>query len=151
MDADSRDRLQEMTSEGRFRPKVEAVLAGMRSLGYSPRVAEALRTVERQRQLVRAGRSRTMRSLHLPGPDGLARACDIVDARSGWGAGRAFWLSLGRLAHTHGLDWGGLWMPSGRSDLIRFLQDRTRPWNPHEYSGPIGWDPAHVQTRLPRR
>lgn len=145
-----RDLLHEMTGEGRFRAKVEAVLAGMRSMGYTPRVAEALRTPERQQQLVLSGRSRTLRSLHLPGPDGLARACDIVDSRTGWGASREFWLTLGRLALAHGLDWGGLWMPD-RSGLSRFLQDRTQPWNPRAYSGPIGWDPAHVQTRTPRR
>ena len=40
-------------------------------------VLETLRTVERQKELVKAGASQTMNSRHLPGKDGLARAVDL--------------------------------------------------------------------------
>lgn len=40
-------------------------------------VLETLRTVERQRELVKAGASQTMNSRHLPGKDGLSRAVDL--------------------------------------------------------------------------
>lgn len=43
------------------------------------RVIEGLRTVERQKQLVRIGASKTMRSRHLPhGPKGYSHAFDAV-------------------------------------------------------------------------
>ena len=41
-------------------------------------VLEVLRTVERQRHLVKTGASKTMNSRHLPGKDGLSRAVDIA-------------------------------------------------------------------------
>lgn len=41
-------------------------------------VFEGLRAVERQRELVRSGASRTMNSLHLPDQNGQARAVDLV-------------------------------------------------------------------------
>lgn len=41
-------------------------------------VLEVLRTVGRQRELVRTGASKTMNSRHLPGRDGKSRAVDIA-------------------------------------------------------------------------
>ena len=41
-------------------------------------VLEVLRTVDRQRQLVAQGASKTMNSRHLPGKDGKSRAVDIA-------------------------------------------------------------------------
>ena len=41
-------------------------------------VLEVLRTVERQRELVAKGASKTMKSRHLPGADGKSRAVDIA-------------------------------------------------------------------------
>ena len=43
------------------------------------RVIDGLRTIERQRELVRIGASKTMNSRHLPNPkNGLSHAVDIV-------------------------------------------------------------------------
>lgn len=39
---------------------------------------EGVRSIERQKKMVRQGRSMTMRSRHLPGPDGLSRAVDVA-------------------------------------------------------------------------
>ena len=46
-------------------------------------VTEVLRTPERQRQLVAAGASKTMKSRHLPGADGKSRAVDIAPLLGG--------------------------------------------------------------------
>jgi peptidoglycan L-alanyl-D-glutamate endopeptidase CwlK len=50
-------------------------------------VLEVLRTVDRQRQLVKQGASKTMKSRHLPGADGKSRAVDIapmIDGKVSW-------------------------------------------------------------------
>jgi len=41
-------------------------------------VFEGVRTLNRQRQLVAKGLSKTMNSRHIPGADGLAKAVDLV-------------------------------------------------------------------------
>lgn len=41
-------------------------------------VTECLRSMKRQRELVAAGASKTLKSRHLPGPDGKSRALDFV-------------------------------------------------------------------------
>lgn len=46
-------------------------------------VLEVLRTPERQKELVARGASKTMRSRHLPGPDGKSRAVDIAPVIGG--------------------------------------------------------------------
>jgi peptidoglycan LD-endopeptidase CwlK len=46
-------------------------------------VLEGVRTVERQRLLVKQGASRTMNSRHIPGRDGLGKAVDIAPLLNG--------------------------------------------------------------------
>ena len=46
-------------------------------------IIEGVRTVERQKQLVKQGASRTMNSRHIPGADGLAKAFDCAPAPEG--------------------------------------------------------------------
>lgn len=79
-------------------------------------VIETLRTRERQQQLVNQGASQTMRSRHLAGPDGLARAVDIAPAPDGqisWAWPLYHQLSnymfdaATKLDQT--IEWGGLW------------------------------------------
>ena len=141
--------LEEVTDRGHFRAKVEAILRNGQALGYSLIVHNALRTVEQQRALVARGTSRTMRSKHLGGIDGKARAVDIVDAEFGWDAPRHIWLMIGRLSLTQGCSWGGLWgLPRAmRRKLTAFLTDRSIAFDPYRWDGKIGWDPAHVESR----
>ena len=143
------DRLGELTDRGNFRAKVEAIVRNGRGRGYRLTVHNALRSIEQQKVLVAKGYSKTMRSMHLPGPDGLARAADVVDARFMWGAPKHVWVMIGRLALTQGCDWGGLWgLPLGmRAKFRAFLLDRGRPFDPNEWRGKVGWDPAHVQAK----
>lgn len=46
-------------------------------------IIEGVRTVERQKELVKQGASRTMNSRHIPGIDGLAKAFDCAPAPDG--------------------------------------------------------------------
>ena len=79
-------------------------------------VLEVLRTIERQRQLVAQGASKTMNSRHLPGKDGKSRAVDIapmIDGKVSWD-----WPLYHRLAPiikqaakecNVPIEWGGDW------------------------------------------
>lgn len=131
-----------------LRRKVVVILGRMRDLGYRARIAESLRTRDEQREMVRRGVSRTLRSKHVA-PPGKVRAVDIVDERRGWGASKAFWLTLGRLALLHGCEWGGLWgLPRARrKQLERFLTADYDDWRAAGglWVGGIGWDAAHVE------
>lgn len=41
-------------------------------------ITEGIRTLERQKELVAKGKSKTMNSRHLPGADGRSKAVDVV-------------------------------------------------------------------------
>ena len=141
--------IDELTGKGNFKEKVRAILKNGIGHGYPFVIHGALRDREKQRQLVDAGFSRTMRSKHLPGRDGKARAADIVHEGLYWQAGKEFWVMLGRLALTQGCDWGGLWGLDRRTraKFRKFLTDRAKPFVPEMWHGPLGWDCAHVQSR----
>jgi len=50
-------------------------------------ITEGVRTLTRQRKLVAAGASQTMKSRHIPGEDGLAKAIDfavVIDGEITW-------------------------------------------------------------------
>ena len=111
-----------------FHSSIRAALQDLRAQGWTPYVAETLRSPERQKLLVQQGLSRTMASLHLQG-----LAADVVDGRRVggyrvlWGAtdpawrlgsdleatralaARTFFAALGAACHAHGLTWGGDW------------------------------------------
>ena len=107
------------------RPRVEAVLAGLRSQGFDPRVYETYRSPERADYLKDKGVSKAGRaSYHVK-----RRAVDIIDNRRDskgdrilWGApmhkgadterkakADAFFQALGRLVEANGGTWGGRW------------------------------------------
>lgn len=144
--------LDQVTNRGRFREKVAAGLRDLEAHGWQPKIIEAIRTPERQQYLYSIGRSRTLRSRHLPGPDGLSAAVDIIDERYGWSGpeARRFFLYLARVMLLHGCTSGVLWLRerSARPALKAFLTEPSStadPFNPSEYEGPLGWDCAHVQ------
>lgn len=107
---------------------VDQVLDDLIAAGWTPYVAETLRSPERQAELVAQGVSWTKTGMH---PRGLA--CDIVDGRSVgghlvlWGdsldswrldadtvgeramAAESFFQALGIAAENRGLTWGGRW------------------------------------------
>lgn len=98
-----------VTLEPDFEARVRRVLARLEREGWEPVVVSGRRSKEQQRKIVAAGRSRTMKSLHLCG-----RAADIMDHRHGWRGPAAspkfrFWVRLGVAARAEGLIWGGDW------------------------------------------
>lgn len=79
-------------------------------------VLEVLRTVERQRELVKHGASKTMNSRHLPGKDGKSRAVDIAPMIGGqvswdWPLYRRLAPIIKQAAKDVGvpIEWGGDW------------------------------------------
>ncbi|RMG19279.1 MAG: M15 family peptidase, partial [Planctomycetota bacterium] len=107
----------------RFRPKVVRILQRLQQKGWQPRVASGRRTLAQQREKVRKGYSKTLRSWHL-----LGRAADIVDRRWGWNGPAAnldhpFWKDLGEAARLEGLTWGGNWK---RFRDVAHVQDDDR-------------------------
>ena len=79
-------------------------------------VLEVLRTVERQRELVKQGASKTMNSRHLPGKDGKSRAVDIAPMIGGqvtwdWPLYRRLAPIIKQAAKDVGvpIEWGGDW------------------------------------------
>lgn len=135
-----------------LRRKVGKILSRMRDLGYKPKIYESVRTEAEQREMVRRGVSRTMRSKHRRQKDGYVHAVDIAGEKKGWGESTQFWLTLGRLALTHGCVWGGLWgLPRvRRKQLERFLtQNHEQHWSDavDMWNGGLGWDCAHVELK----
>ena len=79
-------------------------------------ILEGPRTVERQRQLVAKGASRTMKSRHIPAANGLSHAVDIaplVNGAASWDWAYYYKLApiVKRVAAVFGvpLEWGGDW------------------------------------------
>lgn len=149
-------KLAELTLEGGYRNKVAAVLDELTGKGFDPVIAEASRTQAQQDAKVKAGYSKTRKSKHVAKryEDNRSRAADIIERGKGWnGTSRAFWLTLGRCATRHGLEWGGLWFGKGpiswikRRRLEKFLNETPSPFNPNLYGGPLGWDTAHVEKK----
>jgi peptidoglycan L-alanyl-D-glutamate endopeptidase CwlK len=100
----------------RFRAAVERMLVAMREAGYTPRVAETLRTPERQSFLYGFGRDYDDgRGVVTKAPTsdtswhGYGLAVDVVCAKRGWSAPDEFWRCLGAAARDEGLEWGGGW------------------------------------------
>ena len=79
-------------------------------------VLEVLRTVARQKELVRTGASKTMNSRHLPGKDGKSRAVDIAPLDGGqvswaWPQYHRLAPIIKQAALEEGvpIEWGGDW------------------------------------------
>lgn len=92
----------------------------VRNAGFPLQITSSVRTRAEQAALVRAGRSRTLRSAHLSG-----QAFD-VDVH-GYGREQIplwFWEQLGWLGEYLGLQWGGRW--SGFRDYGHF----QNPYSP---------------------
>lgn len=79
-------------------------------------VYEGLRSIERQRELFKAGASRTMNSFHLPDRFGIGHATDLVP----WIAGKYQWQALpcnqiaiamrqASIEQEYPIIWGAVW------------------------------------------
>lgn len=91
------------------------------------RVMETTRTLTQQKQNIKKGVSKTLRSRHLPSKDGLARAVDlavIIDNKPSWS-----WPPYHKLAkHVFAaakaekvvIEWGGNWKDHYTVQTARF-------------------------------
>jgi peptidoglycan LD-endopeptidase CwlK len=76
--------IKDLQKLGDAHPDLEKVIRRVAELSDIPfAVLEVRRTMERQRQLVAKGASKTMKSRHLPGKDGKSRAVDIAPLDNG--------------------------------------------------------------------
>jgi len=80
-------------------------------------VTESVRTLEKQKALVAAGASQTMRSRHLPNADGDACAVDLAvvvegEIRWDWPLYNRLADAVKEAAQTEGvpIEWGGDWL-----------------------------------------
>ena len=79
-------------------------------------VLEVLRTLDRQKEMVAKGSSKTMKSRHLPGDDGKSRAVDVAPMDGGqvswsWPLYHRLAKIIKRAAQDLGIpiEWGGDW------------------------------------------
>jgi peptidoglycan L-alanyl-D-glutamate endopeptidase CwlK len=102
-----------------FKVKVEQLIKNLKDLGITVIVVDTLRTIAEQKQNIKKGVSWTMNSKHLPGPDGKARAIDIVPhvlaIKKNWAPESPLWKTVGEEAKKLGLKWGGDWK---QKDLV---------------------------------
>ena len=114
----------------RMRPKVEVVLADLKTQGFKPRIVYAWRSVEVQHQLVEQGHSRVRFSFHTAQTaDGTpnAYAADIIDRRWAWddaAEANGFWDALGAIAKSQDLLWGGDWQSFRDVAHVQFFPNR---------------------------
>lgn len=153
-----------------LKPRDRAALAGVhpdlvriveRAADLSPvpfRVFEGVRSVERQRENVRRGVSKTMNSRHIPGANGVCHAVDLVlafdvdrdgdiDGADHWASpaspqGAAAWRRLEMAVKTAArelgvpVEWGGDW---------RSFKDYPHwqlPWRAYPAERPVGASPT---------
>jgi len=124
-------------------------------------VTDGLREKEEQRQLVRRGVSRTMKSRHLMGEDGYAHAVDLVPYING--KVRWEWAAIYELAEAVRkaslslevpIRWGGVWdRRLGNLDVVHLglegeVQDYSRRRRERYGGKKVFLDGAHFE--LPR-
>lgn len=143
-------KLHELTNDGNFQSKIAATLDVLEAKGEHPKIFEAKRTVEQQREKVRKGYSKTMNSYHLKrGKDGGALAADIADQKRGWNTSKRFWLLLGANCEARQISWGGLFgLNAKQKQAVKRTIDLLRsigwPEEHESYQVQLGWDPAHL-------
>lgn len=108
-------------------------------------VLEVLRTVERQRELVAKGASKTMKSRHLAGTDGKSRAVDIAPMIGGqvswdW----PLFIPLAKVVQQASRElsipirWGGTWkLLADTPEISTKILSRSFPDGPH-FELPVG-------------
>lgn len=103
------------------------------ALKYSPYdfgITEGVRTIERQKELVSQGKSKTMNSRHLPNDNGDSEALDFavyVNGSITWDIGyyRKVAQAFFRAAIELGIqiEWGGLWRTFVDGPHIQLLKE----------------------------
>ncbi|KWT86783.1 M15 family metallopeptidase [Candidatus Magnetominusculus xianensis] len=87
------------------RGKVQAIISDAKAHGVDLMVFETYRSQARQDELFKQGATK----LRIVGVHHYGLACDIVKSIGGDPSWKGGFSLLGRLAHQHGLIWGGDW------------------------------------------
>lgn len=116
----------------KVKPKIFHALALIVSRGVHVLITDTLRTEEEQKQLLRAGKSQTLNSKHLPqtkceachqltnstGTLGMSHALDLAvysqwssrgPDKLTWDSTHPDWQTIGECVRASGLRWGGDW------------------------------------------
>jgi len=125
--------------ENRFKPIVLEIMTRLETKGWKPQVIEGRRTLAQQKEKVKKGYSKTMRSYHLTG-----MAADICDVRYMWNIplSHQYWKDQGAIVEelakqNKGLQWGGTW-GKGYQRYLNYLLGKTKYFV----------DVAHVELRI---
>ena len=106
----NQNRLQECHAV--YAKKVAAVIQDMEQLGFRPRIQDAWRSPEKQREAFKSGKSKVKFGFHnTTGPQGNkeALAVDMLDDDDPLKPSTRYVLSLAAVARSHGLLTGILW------------------------------------------
>ena len=127
-----------------FRDRLERVLSGLESRGYRPRIQDAWRSPERQKELLDEGFTKVRWGFHNAtkangAPDSLA--ADVLDDDFPLNPRRAFLLALAQFADEVDLDTGIAWgLPPAIAQMLNEAIADGASWK-----GKLGWDPCHVE------
>ena len=107
----------------KFRSAVNGIIGRLEAQGFAAKVAETVRTPERQKFLYGFGRDYdddrgvvTQSESALTSWHGFGLAVDIIHASLGWGAPVTFWQALARAALAEGMTSGSDWNRNSIND-----------------------------------
>lgn len=128
--------------DSRFRPLADRLLAALAAAGFPARVTYTLRTLAAQEVAKAQGRSKTIKSKHLPQPpDGKSLAIDVCPecliGMVNYAPLDPRWWKVGEIGKALGLRWGGQWDRPAPPPVGQPFTDRE-----------FLWDPGHFEMRI---
>ena len=128
-----------------FRARLKRVIASLEASGVRPRIQDAWRSPEDQRQAYVSGHSKLLFGFHnVTADDGRpeALAVDLIDDDSPLNISKSYLLQLAAAAEKAGLMTGIRWGVPGK--LVPAIDQAiaTKDWGANVK---LGWDPTHVQ------
>jgi hypothetical protein len=136
-----------------FASRVKAIIVDLERANWRPRIQEAWRSTQAQRDRRGAGNSRLLYGYHnITAADGTpeALAVDLLDDDDPLRPSRLYLIDLARYARDHDCETGIAWgLPSNLARAVELAVADRHQSDLHEqalYAAlKLGWDPAHVQ------
>lgn len=139
----NRDRLAELFPA--FRRRIRGLIRELEGQGFRPRIQQAWRSPEEQRQAFETGHSKLLFGYHNVTGDGgrpEALAVDLLDDDNPLNPRREYLLRLAALAGKRRLTTGVRWgLPQSLRDAI----DQAIVAADWRAPVKVGWDPCHVE------
>jgi len=130
-----------------FSARVVQVIETLESKGFRPRIQDAWRSPDKQREAFEAGHSKLMFGFHnATAADGITKeslAVDLLNDDAPLAPDRRYLFALASAAVDHGLVTGILW---GLRGAIRTATTTAVSTGMDIGVAKIGWDPTHLQT-----